>query len=224
MKPTLYYGSTTCALASLIALEEAGADVDYVRIDLARGDTRNPAYLKITPKGRVPIVVSDRGVLTESPAILAWIAHTWPEANLVPRNDPWATAQVNSFNNFLSGTLHGIGFAGIFRSMRFSDDAAAQATVKEKACQTVADTFALIESKLHADAWVHGDAYTTSDAYLAVLSGWRVHAKRDFGSYPKIDALAARVFARPAAQRAVAMESSRPLHEFASPATAEASA
>ena len=107
MKPTLYYAPTTCALATLIALEEAGADVEHVRLDLARGDTRHPAYLKLTPKGRVPVFVTERGVLSESPAILAWIAQTWPEAGLVPADDAWGTAQVNSFNNFLSGLKGG---------------------------------------------------------------------------------------------------------------------
>ena len=214
MKPTLYYAPTTCALATLIALEEAGADVEHVRLDLARGDTRHPAYLKLTPKGRVPVFVTERGVLSESPAILAWIAQTWPEAGLVPADDAWGTAQVNSFNNFLSGTLHGIGYAGIFKPLRFVDDAAAQAAVKNKAYQTVADAFEMIENKLGDKRWVHGDAYTSSDAYLTVLYGWLPHIGRELGRYPKIAALAARVLARPATQRALAKETSLPVHSF----------
>ena len=95
MKVTFYYAPGVCSLASHIAFEEAGADVEYVRLDLSRGDVRQPDYLKLNPKGRVPLVVTDQGVLTESPAILAWIAQTWPQANLAPLNDPWALAQVN---------------------------------------------------------------------------------------------------------------------------------
>ena len=214
MKPTLYYAPTTCSMATLIALEEAGADVDYVRLDLAKGDTRHPAYLKLTPKGRVPVFVTERGVLSESPAILAWIAQTWPESNLVPANDPWLAAQVNSFNNFLSGTMHGIGFAGIFKSLRFADGEAAQSAVKDKAYQTVREAFEMIEKKLGADGWVHGDAYTTSDAYLTVLYGWLAHIGRDLGPFPKVAALAARVRARPATQRALAKETALPPHNF----------
>ena len=114
MKPTLYYAPNTCALASHIAFEEADAEVTYVRLDLAKGDNLTPAYLKMNPKGRVPLVVTERGPLTESPAILAWIAQIWPQANLTPLGDPWAVAQVNSFNNYLSGTVHGLAFAGVF--------------------------------------------------------------------------------------------------------------
>ena len=214
MKPTLYYAPSTCALASHIALEEVGADVEYVRLDLYKGDTRNPAYLKLNPKGRVPVMITDRGVLSESPAILAWIAQTWPQVNIAHVNDPWAFAQVNSFNNFLSGTLHGLNFAAFFRPSRFADDEAVQAAVKAKAFQNVAETLAMIEDKLKPESWVHGDAYTTSDAYLAVLYGWRRGLDRELPAFPKLAALEARVLARPAVQRAMAAESDPNAHLF----------
>ena len=214
MKPTLYYAPNSCALASHIALEEVGADVDYVRLDLSKGDSRHPEYLKLNPKGRVPVMRTDRGVLSESPAILAWIAQTWPQGNIAPVNDPWAFAQVNSFNHFLSGTLHAIGYSGIFRSMRFADDEASRAAVKEKAYQTVTESLDLIEGKLHADAWVHGDAYTTSDAYLTVLYGWRRALDRELRPFPKLAALEARVLARPAVQRAIAATNAPGGHAF----------
>lgn len=214
MKPTLYYAPNTCALATHIALEEAQADVDYVRLDLYNGDTRHPAYLKLNPKGRVPVMITERGVLSESPAILAWIAQTWPQANLAPQHDPWGVAQVNSFNHFLSGTLHGIGYAGIFRSARFADGDLAQDAVKDKAYQTVTETFEMIENKLSGAGWVHGKDYTSSDAYLTVLFGWQRALERELPKFPKIAELAARVLERPAVQRAIAAESTPGIHLF----------
>ena len=76
----LFWAPGTCALASYIALEEAGAQFEPVRLDFTKGDQRKPEYLKVNPKGRVPALVTDRGILTENPAILAWIAQTWPQA------------------------------------------------------------------------------------------------------------------------------------------------
>ena len=206
MKTTLYYAPNTCALASHIAFEEAAADVDYARLDLAKGDNLTPAYLKMNPKGRVPLVVTERGNLTETPAILAWIAQTWPQAKLAPLDDPWALAQVNSFNNYLSGSVHGLAFAAVFKSPRFADGEAAQAAVKAKALRSVKEAFDLIEGKLSADGWVHGKTYTTSDAYLAVLFGWLPFVGESVGSFPKLVAHAARVLARPAVQRALVTE------------------
>ena len=206
MKPTLYYAPGTCALATHIAFEEAGAEVDYVRVDLTKGENLTPSYLKLNPKGRVPLVVTERGPLTESPAILAWIAQTWPHAKLAPLDDAWELAQVNSFNSYLSGSLHGLAFAGVFRSARFADCEAAQAAVKAKALRSVKEAFDLIESKLSPERWVHGNAYTTSDAYLAVLFGWLALIDGAPGPFPKLSAHSTRVHARPAVQRAVAAE------------------
>jgi glutathione S-transferase len=84
----LFYAGGTCALASHIALEEAGAQYDVVRLDFRTTDQRKPAYLAINPKGRVPALVTDDGVLTETPAILAFVAQSFPSAGLAPTRRP----------------------------------------------------------------------------------------------------------------------------------------
>ena len=73
---TLYYATNTCALASHIALEEAGAAFETRWVDFGAAEQTKPEYLKINPKGRVPALVTEHGVLTETPAILAYIAQT----------------------------------------------------------------------------------------------------------------------------------------------------
>ena len=80
----LYYAPHTCALASHIALEEAGAEYATVRISFADEEQRKPEYLAINPKGRVPAMVTERGILTETPAMLAFIAQSFPQARLAP--------------------------------------------------------------------------------------------------------------------------------------------
>ena len=74
----LYYAPGTCALASHIALEEAGADYKAERLDFKANQQQSPEYLKINAKGRVPALVTDKGVITETPAILAYVAQTFP--------------------------------------------------------------------------------------------------------------------------------------------------
>jgi glutathione S-transferase len=103
---TLYYAAHTCALASHIALEDAGADYELKRVDFGRTEQQSPAYLRINPKARVPALVTPRGVLTETPAILAYIAQTFSEAGLAPLDDPFAFAEVQAFNSYLCSTLH----------------------------------------------------------------------------------------------------------------------
>ena len=84
----LYYAPGTCALASHIALEEAGAAYTAERLDFKNNQQTSPQYLAINPKGRVPALVTDRGILTETPAILAYIAQSFPQAKLVPSTMP----------------------------------------------------------------------------------------------------------------------------------------
>ena len=103
---TLYYATNTCALASHIALEEAGAAYETRWVDFGAAEQTKPEYLAINPKGRVPALVTERGVLTETPAILAYIAQSYPEARLAPLDDPFAFAELQAFMSYLCSTVH----------------------------------------------------------------------------------------------------------------------
>jgi glutathione S-transferase len=104
---TLYYAAHTCSLASHVTLEEAGAEYSTVRINFQADEQRSSRYLAVNPKGRVPAMVTDRGILTETPAILAFIAQNFPQAGLAPLADLFAFAQVQAFNSYLCSTVHG---------------------------------------------------------------------------------------------------------------------
>src|ERR1700733_15342203 len=98
---TLYYAPHTISLATHILLEEVGADYSTVRIDFGKSEQRSPDYLKINPKGRVPALVTDKGILTETPAMLVFVAQSFPKMNLALIDDPFAFAQVQAFNSYL---------------------------------------------------------------------------------------------------------------------------
>ena len=77
-----------------------------MRVDFAKSEQRQPAYLAINPKERVPALVTDGGILTETPPILACIAKSFPQAALAPLDDPFAFAQEQAFNSYLCSTAH----------------------------------------------------------------------------------------------------------------------
>ena len=101
-----FYSPGSCALATHLTLAEAGADYEAIRLDFAAGEQQGVEYLAINPKGRVPALVTDRGILTETPAILLYLAQTHPHAELAPLNDPFALAQLQAFNSYLCSTVH----------------------------------------------------------------------------------------------------------------------
>ena len=101
-----YYAPQTCALASHIALEEAGAKYEPVRIDFKSAQQTKPEYLAVNPKGRVPALATERGIITETPAILAYVAQSFPAARLAPLQDAFDLARVQAFTSYLCSTVH----------------------------------------------------------------------------------------------------------------------
>ena len=204
---TLYYAPNTCALASHIALEQAGAVYATVRVDFKRGEQRSPDFLRLNPKGRVPALLTDRGILTETPAILLFICQRFPDADLAPLDDAYALAQVNAFNTYLCSTVH-VAHAHRMRGHRWADDPAAIAAMQKKVPQTVGECFDVIEQEFFKDPWVMGDRYTVSDIYLFTLAQWLEADGVDPERFPKVADHRLRMSRLPVVGKIIAQETS----------------
>jgi glutathione S-transferase len=203
----LYYMPGACSMVPHIALEEAGADYERVLVDFGKGDQLKPDFLQINPKARVPALATDRGVLTENPAILGYVARTFPQARLANLDDAFAFAQMQAFHMFIATTIH-ITFRQISRPDYYADGAIAASALRAKVPERSNEQFAIIEEQL-ADgrAWVHGDQYTLSDAYLFVFASYLQWGDRgDPARFPAIRAHRARVRERPAVERVLQAE------------------
>ncbi len=204
----LYYAPHSCALASHIALETAGATYEARRLDFRTGEQRSPDYLAVNPKGRVPALVTDRGVITETPAILVYIAQTHPEANLAPLDDPFLFAQLQAFNSYLCATVH-VAHAHRMRGSRWADDEMAMAAMKKKVPQNMTDCFSLIESEMFKGPFVFGEGYTIADIYLYTLSTWLEADGVDITQFPKITEFQKRLSGDPDIVKVMAAQNSR---------------
>lgn len=167
----LYYSPGSCALASHIALADVGTDYETVRIDFGAAEQTSQDYLAINPKGRVPALITEAGILTETPAILAYIAQRFPSAGLAPIDDPFAFAKAQAFNSYLCSTVH-VAHAHGGRGKRWADDPIAIADMQRKVPETVFNAFDLIEQDMLAGPWVLGEAYSICDAYLYTVARW----------------------------------------------------
>ena len=201
---TLYYAPGTCALATHIALIEAGASYDTKRLDFRAGQQRTPEFLAVNPKGRVPALgVPGGGVLTETPAILVYLAQAFPAAKLAPLTDQMALARVQEFNSYLCSTVH-VHHAHRTRPGRWSDDQAVQEGMKKKVAQNMGDAYQLIEDGLLKGPWVMGDTYTVCDPYLFTITGWLADDGVDMKRFANVHAHYERMRERPAVKRALA--------------------
>ena len=197
----IYHATGTCALASCIALEEAGAEHEVVQIDFAAEGQRQPSYLAINPRGRVPALVAPEGVLTETPAILAYVAQRHPQAQLMP-TDPWHFAKAQEFNNYLCATVH-TAHAHRRRGQRWADDPAALESMRAKVESNMRDCYRMIEQNLFEGPWVLGETFSVCDAYLFTIDGWLEGDGVDLADFPSLYAHRERVAARPAVKRAL---------------------
>lgn len=202
---TLFYAPDTCSLASHIVLEEAGADYEARRVDFSANEQRSPAYLAINPNGRVPALVTDRGILTETPAILAFLAQSFPQAELAPPDDPFAFARLQAFNSYIGSTLH-VAHAHRLRGSRWADDPAAHEAMRKKVPESVAACFELIENGMLRGPWVMGESYSVADPYLFTVARWMEGDSVDPARFPRVIGHRNRMMERPAVARAVAAQ------------------
>lgn len=198
---TLYHAPGSCTLAVRIALEEAQVPYTLEKVDFAAEQQRSPAYLAINPKGRVPALVTREGVITETPALLAYVAHMRPEARLAPTT-PFGFARMQELNSYLAATVH-VAHAHRLRAGRWADEPEAIAAMQRKVPANMTECFAYLEAHYLQGAWALGEQFTVSDAYLFTVATWLKNDGVDIARFPKVQAHQQHMLARPAVQRAL---------------------
>jgi glutathione S-transferase len=200
MNMQFFYAPTSISLAAHIVLDEAGAQYAPRLIDLALNEQRSEAYLSINPKGRVPALATDDGLLTETPAILDYLAQAYPEADLLPNGGRFARARALEFNAYLCSTVH-VAHAHKNRGRRWADDEAALEAMRRHVPNSMLNACSLIEADMLKGPWVMGEQYTVCDPYLFAISRWLESDGVDINQLPRIAAHRLRMRQRPAVAR-----------------------
>lgn len=191
----LYYANGTIAVAPAIALIEANVDHELVRLDFAEGAQTKPAYLRLNPKGRVPaLVLEDGTILTETGAILDYIAAVAPQANLVP-SEPAQAAHMRSVMYYIASTFH-VAHAHKMRGHRWADNASSHADMTAKVPETMQACAQYVEAECLRGNYVCGEAFTLADPYLFVACTWLAGDGVDVSTFPKITSFLDRMSAR----------------------------
>jgi len=182
----LYYAKGTIAIATAIALHEAGLDFEPVRLDFRAGEQGTPEYQAINPKGRVPALVTDLGILTETGAILDYIADIAPAAGLRP-SDPYEAAKMREAMCYLASTMH-VNHAHKMRGHRWASEESSFADMKAKSVQTMTESAAHVENHVLQGQYVLGETFSLADPYLYVACNWLEGDGVSVADYPKITA------------------------------------
>jgi glutathione S-transferase len=189
-----------------IALEEAGAHFEAVRVAIAQGAHRRPDYLAVNPRGLIPALEVDGRVYTENIAILTLIARLYPATGLLPLDDPFALGRVYERLSFFATSVHIVGFRPVFRATRRDlgppPDAATIAADRDLLKGYLVE----IEALLAHGEWLLGNRYSAADAYPLTFRRWARRQGFDLGALAHWRAHADRMLRRPAVLRAIATE------------------
>jgi glutathione S-transferase len=195
---TLYYAPGACSLASHIVLEESGEKYEGKRVDLAKGEQRTEAYLKIHPLGRVPALLLDDGQpLTENTAILPYLGKRfglWPK-------DPVAEAKALSIIGYFASSVHP-AHAHISRPERYASDKSYFPDIQEQGKKTFHGYLKQIDGMLAGRQWL-SDQYSVLDPYGFLFYTWGVRRELPVAELKSYSAFKDRMLQRPAVRRIV---------------------
>jgi glutathione S-transferase len=205
MEIVLYYAPITCALAPYITLTEAAATFEARPLNFRKNQHTSPEYLKINPKHKVPLLVVDGKVLSESVAIQTWIARTFPEARLLP-TDPWQELQAISLMSWCSAGIHPF-LARINSPPRVCDVPGAEESVKKLAGANLAELFKIADDILAGRKFFF-DHFSAPDAHFFWCQRRARQLEIDMSGFMNCVGHFGRMMERPSVQKLLAFEKS----------------
>jgi glutathione S-transferase len=198
----LYFSPGACSLCPNIALREAGAEFELVKVNLPEKKLPDGGdYFSVSPKGQVPVLELDDGErLTENAAIVQYIADQYPQSDLAPAVGTMGRYRLQEWLSFIGSELHK-NFPPLFVP-RYP------AEYKPMARQTLERKFANLEQHLADRQYLMGNQFSIADAYCFAIMNWHKRADLDLSPWPTLKAYVERVAARPKVREAMEAEAS----------------
>lgn len=200
---TLYYSEGSCSMAVHALLNEIGAAFELKDTSIKAGRNRSPEFLRINPRGAVPVLVDDGHVIREGGAILIYLADKH-QSPLLPRSGK-ERATALEWLLFANSTLHP-AYSRTMSLKRSVEDAAVRTQLQEAGIQHITRLWQEVEDRLSQNAYVAGEDCTLADILLAVIANWQGYLPEPITFGPNIKRLLAAVTARPAFQKALREE------------------
>lgn len=191
------------------ALAEIGADYSFVPVDLAKGESRTPDFLRINPHGKVPVLVDGDFALPESGAILWYLGEKYPDAKLLPRADGTAAAlraraQILRFSDIASTAIYP-AYSDWWNATSSDDPGKRSPAVAEAALGKVTRALGVLETALAAGDYLVGSFSLADVANASILFSLKRRLPGDpFADHERMRAWYARVTARPTWQTVTA--------------------
>jgi glutathione S-transferase len=197
----LYGFGPTRSLRALWGLKELDVDFEFVPVNLRAGDNRRPDFLRLNPAGKVPVLVDGDLVVTESAAIILYLAEKYPEKGLMPA-DLKQRAQVYRWMMFAVTELEQPLWRITRHTMLYPEDKRLPQDVA-LARQEFVTMAAILDRHLEGRQFIVGDGITIADCVTAYLIDW-ANEQHLIDDYPQLRSYLERMYARPAAPQRIA--------------------
>ncbi|WP_421933885.1 glutathione S-transferase family protein [Phenylobacterium sp.] len=199
----LHYSPGTASLLPHMMLRELGVPFQLRLVDREGGEQAGPAYLKLNPNGRIPVLVADGRALYETAAIALHLADRHP--GLAPAVGAPDRGDYYKWMVHLANTTQA-EFRAWFYPHEYIDDPAHEASAKAAAGKRMMANFGVIAGQLEGRDWLLPSGFSAADLYLLMMVRWGRTLPHPAREKPVLAAHAARVLARPAVQETLAVE------------------
>lgn len=178
-----------------------GLDYRLVEAVTWEGEAERDKVAVVNPMRQIPALVLPSGeTITESAAILIWLADAYPQARLAPSIDDPRRAQFLRWMTFIPAAIYSMFWVRDEPSRLAGDDAAAQEVVKRRTAERIADCWRVMDSQITPGRFLLGDELSVLDLYVAVASRWTPRRARFTAEAPRMAEVVRRVDALPALQ------------------------
>jgi len=205
MDIVLYYAPITCAMAPYITLTEANAKFEVKSLNLRKGQQNSPEFLKLNPKHKVPLLLIDGQILSESTAIQVWIARNFPQAKLLP-SDPWQELKAIALHSWCSSGIHPL-LARINSPPRVCDAPNSDDSVRRLAKEQLLENFKIADDLLAGREFFF-DHFTAPDAHFFWCCRRATQFELDLSGFKNCTGHFQRITKRPSVQKLRAFEKS----------------
>jgi glutathione S-transferase len=207
MSTVLYFSPGACSFVPHCLLEASGADYEPRLVKLHKGEQQSESFLSLNPRGQVPVLVEGQTVVTQIVAICHYLNERFASQHFFP-TEPLARARVNSMLAWMNNTVHPT-FTHFFMPAKFTQDAAAQASIKAAAVPHYRTLLLELQdavAKVPEGQWLSGSHFGPLDAYSLTLTRWGGFTGLDPQTLPVLWAHVQRVAAHPAVARVIERE------------------
>ena len=198
MSFTIYGAAGSGSVPVEAALTLLGLAHEVVEAPTWEGDDQRDRVAPVNPMRQIPALITPDGeTITESAAILIWLADSQPEARLAPAPGDPRRAQFLRWMSFIPASIYSMYWVRDEPSRLVGDDEGAQAAVLARTAERIAACWAVMDAQIEPGGFILGDDLTVLDLYVTVASRWTPRRRRFYAEAPKMSQVVRRVDALP---------------------------